>query len=100
MGGVDCSYTSRQASYDLKKFRGKGLVIKINRSHRYEATSDGLRAMTAFWVLQEKVLTPLLTFAGKRKTGPKPRNRCEIDIHYENIQVEMQKIFETLKIAA
>lgn len=96
----DPHYHPRQASYDLKKFRGKQLVRLINHSRRYEATPDGLRSMAAFLVLREKVLMPLLASTGKRKRGPKPPNRCQINIHYENIQIEMQKIFKFMKIAA
>jgi hypothetical protein len=54
-------YHPRQASYDLKKFRGKGLVRMIGRSRRYEATRDGLPMMAGFMVLREKVLMPLLS---------------------------------------
>jgi hypothetical protein len=30
-------YTVRQAAYDLPKLRGKQLVVKANRNHRYRA---------------------------------------------------------------
>ena len=96
----DPHYHPRQASYDLKKFRGKQLVRLINHSRRYEPTPDGLRSMAAFLVLREKILIPLLASTGKRKRGPKPPNRSQIDIHYENIQIEMQKVFEIMKLAA
>jgi hypothetical protein len=56
--------------------------------------------MAGFIVLREKVLIPLLAGAGNRKPGRKPSNRFEIDVHYENIQREMQNIFETIGIAA
>jgi DNA-binding transcriptional ArsR family regulator len=99
-GNGDIPYQSRQASYDLKKLRGKELVCSIQHSRRYQTTLEGLRTMAAFIVLREKVLIPLLANGGKRKTGPKPRNRSLIDIHYDNIQIEMQKIFQTMNIAA
>lgn len=99
MGNGDIPYQSRQASYDLKKLRGKELVCPIQHSRRYQATLEGLRTMAAFIVLREKVLIPLLANGGKRKAGPKPRNRSPIDIHYDNIQIEMQKIFQTMNIA-
>jgi hypothetical protein len=100
MGALDISYQIRQASYDLKKFRAKALIRKIENSRRYEATEDGLRQITAFSVLREKILIPLLACRGKRKTVSKPKNRCKIDIHYDNIQIEMQHIFNELKLAA
>jgi hypothetical protein len=100
LGDAGTAYHPRQASYDMKKFRGKELVRRINHSHFYEATPEGLRAMVAFLVLREKVLIPLLAGVGRRKPGRKPINRGEIDIHYENIQTEMRKIFEIIRIAA
>jgi DNA-binding transcriptional ArsR family regulator len=96
----ETDYRPRQASYDLKKFRGKELVYRVEKSRRYRVTENGLKSMAAFFVLHQKILKPLLAGAGKRKTGPKPTNQCEIDLHYKNIQIEMQKIFKILKIAA
>ena len=46
------------------------------------------------------LLLPLLANAGHRKRGPKPKRRGRIDIHYEIIQREMQKIFKIIGIAA
>ena len=94
------NYHARQASYDLKKLRGKDLVRRIKHSRYYEASPEGLRAMAGFIVLREKVLIPLLAGACNRKLGRKPINRSQSDIHYENVQSEMQKIFEIIGIAA
>ena len=91
-------YTPSQASYDLRKFRGKTLVSKIDASRRYDTTKDGLRTMNAFIVLRDKVLVPLLSSAGKLRTGPKPFSMTKVDTHYENIQIEMQHIFKHLSI--
>jgi hypothetical protein len=93
-------YHARHASYDLKKLRGKDLIHRIKDSRFYEASQEGLRAIAGFLVLREKVLIPLLAGACNLKAGRKPSNRSEIDIHYENIQREMQNIFETIGIAA
>jgi hypothetical protein len=93
-------YHTRQASYDLKKLRGKDLVRRIKHSQRYEASPEGLRAMTGFVVLREKVLNPLLAGAMVRNPGRKPKKRSQINVHYENIRSEMQNIFEIIGIAA
>jgi len=42
----------------------------------------------------------LLANAGQRKRGRKPKTGCTIDTHYENIQIELQKIFKIIGIAA
>jgi len=99
-GSTEFHYTSRQAAYDLKKLRGKGLVQLPKGSRCYQATQDGLKQMTAFMVLRDKVMMPLLSNACNRTRGRKPVNVCQINQHYENIQIEMQSIFQYLKIAA
>jgi hypothetical protein len=91
---------AQQASYDLKKLRGKDLVRRIKPSWSYEASQEGLRAMAGYMVLREKVLNPLVAWTCHPKRRPKPSNRSQIDIHYENIQSEMQNIFEIIGIAA
>jgi hypothetical protein len=100
LGNSAPDYHARQASYDLKKLRGKDLVRRIKHSQRYEVSPEGLRAMTGFVVLREKVLNPLLAGAIGGNLGRKPKNRSQIDIHYENIRNEMQNIFEIIGIAA
>jgi hypothetical protein len=100
LGDFVPDYHARHASYDLKKLRGKDLVRRIKHSRFYEASPEGLRAMAGFIVLREKVLIPLLAGACNLKAGRKPSNRSQIDIHYENIQSEMQNVFEIIGIAA
>jgi len=56
--------------------------------------------MTAFLVLRDQIRIPLLSGAEKRIDKPKPRRMYEIDVHYENIQSEMQDIFDILTVAA
>ena len=93
-------YTVRQASYDLKKLRAKGLAVRRSRSRRYETPGWAVRSMAALMALREKVIKPLLAGAGKRKRGRRPRNQAPIDARYEVLQKEMQNLFECLKIAA
>jgi predicted transcriptional regulator len=100
MGDLNIAYQTRQASYDLRKLRAKDLVRKIENSRRYETTANGLRQITAFCVLREKILIPLLACAGKRKPTPKLIDQCKLDNHYDNIRIEMQHIFDELKLAA
>jgi hypothetical protein len=94
------NYQTRQASYDLKKFRGKQLIDKIEKSRRYEAKPMAIRNIAACQILQQKVMKPLLENGGKARLKPKPPNQSQIDEHYRNIQVEMQHIFKHFNIAA
>lgn len=93
-------YTARQAAYDLKKLRGKNLVRKIGQSRRYEVIPEGLRTMTALWILREKVIKPVLAGAGKPKRGPKPKHQSLLDTLYQAIQLAMAHLFDALGIAA
>jgi hypothetical protein len=92
-------YTSRQASYDLKKLRAKRVVERIPNSLRYQIIPRGLRAITAMLVLRNKVMIPLLANRGQRKRC----GRCHMsktDQHYDNIQKELQHVFKSFGIAA
>ncbi len=100
---LDCDpkdYTPRQASYDLKKLRGKGLVRKLEYSRQYEATPEGLRFMVALEVLREKVIMPLLSGACSEKQARKTIPSPSIDDHYDAIMDHMRGIFENVGIAA
>jgi hypothetical protein len=92
-------YTPRQAAYDLKKLRGKNLVHKIENSRRYEPVPEGLREMSALFVLREKVIKPVLAGAGKVRRGPKLKHQSQVDLHYANIQTEMRNLFQTIGLA-
>jgi hypothetical protein len=96
----DCTYTPRQAAYDLKKLRGKQLIEKIGSSHRYRPSARGLRAMTALVVLRDKVIKPLLASCCQRKRGRKPKNSTPLDVHYEHLQTGMRDLFKELGLAA
>jgi len=93
-------YGPRQAAYDLKKLRAKGLVEPVEKSHRYTVTREGIRGMTALTALREKVIRPLLANACQRKRGARPRNQNPIDRCYDQLQTGMQALFEHLGLAA
>jgi hypothetical protein len=91
-------YQPRQAAYDLKKLRGKKLLMKIAKTRRYEAPADALRTLVALGLLREKVLKPVLR--NHNLDGRPPRSDKLIDRHYYNLRQEMRRLFRTLKIAA
>ena len=101
LGGPAASnYGRHQASYDLKKFRGKHMVHRLAHKQRYEPLPQGLKALTALLVLRDKVIQPLL--AGALQTRP-PRgaqNPTRLDHHYETLRLGMLNLFHQLGIAA
>lgn len=93
-------YTARMATYDLKKLRGKNLVHLIDSSRRYESVPEGLQSIVALLLLREKVIKPVLAGAGKVRPGPKLKNSSPLDLHYEALQMEMRRPFQTIGLAA
>jgi len=93
-------YGVRQAAYDLKKLRGKNLLIRVAKSQRYRIPPEAIRTIGALVVLREKVLRPILAGVGKTTNSRKPNNRSLIDEHYETIRQDMLTLFGDLRIAA
>ncbi|MFQ5603577.1 MAG: hypothetical protein ACE5HS_09945 [bacterium] len=97
---VHGNYSPRKASHDLKKFRCKNLIRKIENSRKYEPVPEGVQAIVALLVLRDKIVKPILAGVVKTKPGPKPKNPPLVNKHYQNIQLEMKKLFNSLGIAA
>nr|VFK15064.1 MAG: hypothetical protein BECKLFY1418C_GA0070996_101250 [Candidatus Kentron sp. LFY] len=93
------TYTSRHAAYDFSKLRGKKLVERIGKSRRYRAPPDGIRILAGMFILREKVIKPVLAGLGKPRIGRPPKNVQPIDQHYNNLQHELRRTFETLALA-
>jgi hypothetical protein len=93
-------YGSREAAYDLKKFRGKHLIERIGSSHRYCPSSTGIRAIAGLVLIRDKVIKPLLAGCCQRKRGPKPKNAAVVDAHYDRLQLDMQHLLDELGFAA
>jgi hypothetical protein len=99
-GQTDADYTTRQAAYDLKKLRGKHLVVKPGRSRRYHAPPDALRAITALLVLRDQVIKPILAGIRVPTRGRKPETWTRTDQHYETLRRDMKALFSDVGIAA
>ena len=93
-------YTSRQAAYDLKKLRGKSLVERKGTSHRYESSSEGLRAMVALVVIRDDVMKPLLASGCRLQSGRRPTKGAPIDAHYAALRHGMRDLYRDLGLAA
>jgi hypothetical protein len=52
------SYSHRQATYDLRRLKRKGLIVKIPRSQRYQLTVLGRRVAVLFTKTYGRVLAP------------------------------------------
>jgi len=96
----ESEYSARRAAYDLKKLRGKKIVRRIGKTHRYESLTKGLRAMAALVVLRNKAIKPLLAAAQELRPSRGPQNPRALDAHYETIRSAMRGVFQELGLAA
>ena len=58
---LDTAYTSRQATYDLRRLRRKQLIERLPHSNRYQLTAVGRRVAVLFTKAHGRVLAPGLT---------------------------------------
>src|SRR6266852_7481100 len=56
----DHPYSSRQATYDLRRLRRKTLITRLPGSHRYQLTPFGRRVAVLFTKAHGRVLAPAL----------------------------------------
>ena len=59
-------YSARQATYDLRRLKRKGLIVKLAHSHRYQLTSLGRRVAVLFTKTYGRVLAPGLSVLDPR----------------------------------
>jgi predicted MarR family transcription regulator len=58
---LHCPYSARQATYDLRRLRRKGLIERVPGRHRYTLTALGRRVASFFTKLHLRVVRPALT---------------------------------------
>jgi hypothetical protein len=92
------SYTIRQAAYDLRKLRGKDLLVKPGRSRRYHVPPPAARTIAALLALRDQVIGPILAGVRSPRLGRKPTHWTAIDRDYETLRIGMQTLFADLGI--
>jgi hypothetical protein len=55
---LDRPYTGRQATYDLRRLKRKGLIVRLPGHHRYQLTPLGRRVAVLFTKTYGRVLAP------------------------------------------
>ncbi|MGH3593294.1 MAG: hypothetical protein ACRDRF_19960, partial [Pseudonocardiaceae bacterium] len=82
-------YTARHAAYDLRKLRGKELIIKPGRSRRYQVPPPAARTIAALLALRDQVIAPILAGVRSPRMGRKPITWTRIDRDYETLRINM-----------
>ena len=65
-------YGSAQMSYDLRRLRLKGVIIRINTTHRYHLTTYGMNASIFLTRLHSRLLRPGLSVCENQESAPIP----------------------------
>jgi len=96
--GRQTGYTIRQAAYDLRKLRGKDLIVKPGRSRRYQVPPQAARTIAGLLALRDQVIGPILAGVRSPRLGRKPAYWTAIDRDYETLRIGMQTLFLDLGI--
>ena len=93
---LGCPYSAAQMTYDLRRLRLKGLIHRIPKTHRYTATSYGLKVAFFYAKLYLRILRPewaaLLPVTDQL---PRPL-RAALD----QLDAEIQKLHQEAALAA
>jgi hypothetical protein len=98
-GQTPNAYGTRQGAYDLRKLRGKQLVIKPGRTRRYHVPGDAARTITALLTVRDKVIAPLITGIRTPRRGRPPKHWTNVDRDYETLRRNVQTLLNRLGIA-
>lgn len=85
-------YTPAKAAYDIRKLRGKALVVKIEKSRKYKTTKKGMQTIIAVLVLTQKTIPTILSSINKNAISDNPEEMQNIDKIYINIRNEIKEI--------
>lgn len=93
-------YCRRHLVYDLAKFVAKGLLVHRPRSRYYRIDPAGMRTLSAYFIIREKVLKPVLSGMGRPRVGRPPKNIAPIDQHYMILVKHLRTTLAELGVAA
>ncbi len=96
---LQAPYTGRQATYDLRRLKRKGLIVRISRAHHYQLTSLGRRVAVLFTKTYGRVLAP-----GLSKLDPRlPQDlaaRCPLATAWRRFERNVDNFIQAQLIAA
>ena len=85
-GQSTAGYSTRHASYDLRKIRGKHLVEKPRRTRRYHVPPDAARTIAALLTLRDQVIAPIIAGVRSPRMGRRPITWTPVDRDYETLR--------------
>lgn len=98
-GRLKKEYSPRNASYDIKKFRGKGVVEKIPNSIRYRMTGTGISTLSAVMCLLTKEIPAIASVVNSQWVEYEKGNILKMDKLFIKVQEETEQIRKLQGIA-
>lgn len=93
------AYTTRQATYDLRRLKRKGLIVKVPHKHRYRLTSLGRRVAVLFTKTYGRMLAPGLTLLDPRLPDDiAGRNRLATS--WRRMEIALEDFMDSAAVAA
>ena len=97
MGDSSADYTPGRMTYDLRRLRLHGVIIKIPGTHRYEVTDEGIRICLFLTKVHVRVIRP--GFSQLMDGCPKATNR-PIANAIRQLDHAMEKLIDEAKLVA
>jgi hypothetical protein len=98
VGGKYGLYDTRKAAYDISKLRGKGLVVRLKGTRKYQTTSKGIKLIAAILALIQKQLPNIIAAASKTHLNDAPKEISHYDSCCINILDHIVKINQIMGI--
>lgn len=93
---LGCPYSASQMTYDLRRLRLKGLIHRIPKTHRYTATSYGLKVAFFYTKLYLRILRPnWAALLPEDDSLPRP-----LRIALDQLDREIRKLYEEAALVA
>ncbi|MDR1280937.1 MAG: hypothetical protein LBK99_08960, partial [Opitutaceae bacterium] len=99
-GRALAGYNRRQAAYNLRKLRAKGLVERVHASRRYRVCIPRIHLLVGLLVLEQKVIKPVLAGVCRPKVGRPPKCANSLDSHYLRLRRDMHMLLQDLRLVA
>lgn len=97
---LDAEYSASQATYDLRKLRGKGFVQKDPQLRRYRVTDVGMRVAVLLAKLRDQLLDPVLGVVRRNGRPSQPRRPPHLpDSYYIAVGQILYDLTEHLGLA-
>lgn len=95
----DPAYTSRQATYDLRRLRRKGFIQRVPGTNHYLLTSHGRAMATTMTKLYARVVVPALSGL-EDDLDPPGGQRRPIVVAWRRYEHELDRLIDAAAIAA